>query len=355
MAMMDEIMNEIAQRRASMGGELNAADNTLFVTSLKEASFLFQQNMMPSGARFRKVLADYITEPANHVCGTQDQYHNLIMDFFRVGDFYTAIQVCEYALQTYPFNCNLMADIIKACGDSGQFEQGDLCLERAEKLSKDAWNWRLFLYAVDYLQSKLKAQPDDEELYQKASALAQEYIGRFPYDEHGYNQKAELLIMTNRREEAMEKLHEYIFGTQLDPNDRSSQLVTAQCCTTYLELLDGTGHYEERLRTARQGILYSKTEQISASIGNFLYQEALALDGKEAANGYENADKIKTALSRYQLAYDVCREYSPHHVSEIEQHYSCLRSQIPEKKDDPGPLIKRPLSVELSDLVNLEG
>lgn len=312
------------------------------VSSVMEAGDILKSAMRPGMGRVRRELVDAMTQESNHIVGTVSEYHNFIMDLFRVGDYYDALRLCDYALGVTPKNCDLLADAIRACGNCGLFDRGEEYFARALALDKAHWHWRLFLYGVSFLQSRLKAEPGDEELFRRAYDLAEEYIRYFPYDEHGYNQVAELLISDNRRDDAIEKLKTYIYELQPDKNDRRSALVTAQCCVTLLELLDDTNDYELIIQTAKKGIRNAKTEQLSASVGYFAYRWALALDAIVADENYANPVRVKETLVRYQAAYDISNDAQYSRI--IEQNYALLRS-FADPKDNVGPLLKRPLVV----------
>lgn len=335
----NEMMEKLALLSALRSSQEEDFDGDIFVSSIHDAISLLQQHMSPSGAKYRKKLVEYITDPSNRVLSECDVYHNFIMDLFRVGDYDSAIDVCDYALEKAPYNRDILGDAIKACGDSSQFDEGEVYLERAMQIPRRRWSFRLFLYSVDFLKTKLSAYPMDENLYQRALDLVEEYIENYPFDEHGYNQKAELLIMMNNREEAIKELNKYIFQVQPDNKDSASELITAQCCVTLLNLLDDSNNYKLIIQICEKGLRNTTQEQPSAAIGFFMYRKALALDAKAHSEEFQNDATIKDALKFYQAAYDLNqdRQYS----RTIEQRYSVLR---PYAKNFE-PLVKRELYI----------
>ena len=60
------------------------------------------------------------------------------------------------------------------------------------------------------------AYPADMAVAERAIALADEFVERFPYDEHGYNQRAEIDICLNRRDEAVAYLKHAILEVHPD-------------------------------------------------------------------------------------------------------------------------------------------
>lgn len=335
----DEMMKKLALLSALHGqSDTDDSDNSdFFVSSIHDATILLQQHMTPGGAHYRRRLVEFITDPENRVLSECDVYHNFIMDLFRVGDYDLAIQVCEYALEYAPYNRDILGDAIKACGDSSQFEKGDAYLERAMQIPRERWSFRLFLYSIDFLKTKLNAYPLDDDLYQRALSLADDYIRYLPFDEHGYNQKAELLILMNQREQAISELKQYIFETQPDEKDSISELITAQCCVTLLSILDDSNNYDFIIQICEKGLRNTTQEQPSAAIGFFMYRKALALDAKAHTENFRVPDTVTDALKFYQSAYDLNqdRQYS----RTIEQRYAVLRPYAKHFE----PLVKRDL------------
>lgn len=335
---MDDNMMETLSLLKTLHGDQDDATK-MYVSSIKDAIILLQQHMSPAGAQYRRKLVDYITEPSNKVLSECDVYHNFIMDLFRVGDSNLSLSVCDYALDKAPYNRDMLADAIKACGDSSQFERGEDYLARAMKIPRSKWNFRLFLYSVDFLKTKLDAFPMDTDLYQRALALASEYIQNVPFDEHGYNQKAELLVMMNQRAQAISELKRYIFDIQPDDKDSKSELITAQCCVTLLNILDDSNNYDFIIQICEKGLRNTTQEQPSASMGFFVYRKALALDAKAHTEDFKIPETVLDALRFYQSAYDL--NHDRQFGNTIEQRYAVLR---PHAKNYQ-PLVKRDLYV----------
>lgn len=348
-------MNDELKQLLLSSGEAGAYDKThdniteeLHITSIRDAETLLQRYMGPSGSRMRQKIVEYLTTAENRVTADPDRYHNFIMDLFRVGDYTSGLQVCEYVLEYAPGNMDILADALKACGDACQFDLGEAYLDRAMRMATVRWNWRMFLYAVDFLKTKLQAYPADNNLFERASSLAKEYMRCFPTDERGYNQYAELLICVNRREEAIDRLLDFVFETKPGGNFYS-KLVCPQCCVTLLELLDGTNDYEKIIAICDRGLAYSAQVQPSASIGYFVYRKALAMDAKIHDMGVFSEMDIQQVLAFYQAAYDLNQDRQ--YARTIEMRYALLRIHV--ATNHFRPLIKRRLYVEdLGDIMD---
>ena len=112
--MNEELMARLALD-SILGGNGNNESNEdeVFCTSIKEAIICFKSHMYPNGARYRRELVDFICEESNNVYGAADEFHNLIMDVFETGDYFSGIKLCQYALRTYPYNCDILAMLSK--------------------------------------------------------------------------------------------------------------------------------------------------------------------------------------------------------------------------------------------------
>lgn len=342
----EEMMRKLALLQAMKDNE----EEDVFVSSIDEADSFVILHSDLSDARVRRQLVDFVTDEENHVWGSSDEYWNLMMRFFGVRDYYSVIRLCDFALRIYPRNADLLACMIRACGACGNYALGAKWMEKAQELELRWWSYRLFLYSIDFLQEKLKNHVgDSDETLQKGLDMANDFIRHFPYDEHGYNQRAELLIIANRREEAIRDLQNSINDVQPDPSDRHSSLVTAQCCVTLLNLLDDSNDYPLIIDIANKGLLNTTQEQPSSSIGFFMYRKALALDAIAVLDNFSNPNKIREALLTYQSAYDLNqdREYA----RTIERRYAILYAHA-DAKDNIGRLVRRPLFVSEEKAAN---
>lgn len=334
----EEMMQKLAFLQA-----LKESEEEVFVSSIDEAEIFVMRHLSLSDAPLRRQLVDFVTNEENHVWGAADEHWNLMMRFFGVRDYYSVIQLCNYALKSFPRNADLLACMIRACGESGLFELGTEWMARAAKLDLRWWSPRLFHYSIDFLQEKLKNHAgNSDETLQQGLDMANDFIRHFPYDERGYNQRAELLIIANRREEAIRDLQNSINDVQPDPNDRHSNLVTAQCCVTLLNLLDDSNDYALIIDIANKGLLNTTQEQPSSSIGFFMYRKALALDAIAVLDNFSNPNKIREALLTYQSAYDLNQDRD--YARTIERRYAILYAHA-DAKDNIGRLVRRPLFV----------
>lgn len=283
------------------------ADSDLYITGIKEAEKMIDRKLSFGKTREVQQIIDYITTPSNNVTGSSDQYHNLVSSLLTFGNYPATLQICDYALQKYPYSVDILANVINASGKSGNFEKGLEYLKTAKKISKEYWNWRLFVFAIDFYQEYLHACPRDkvEEIWATAMELAADFQKTLPMDERSYNEQAELYLFKHDYDAARLTLRDAIFNTHgTDYQGNPIYLVAAQCCVTYLtDILDDSQDYEEIIKVADKGLQFTTQEQPSARIGYFVYRKALAMDAKCVSTGYIIPPDITNALRQYQCAY----------------------------------------------------
>ena len=302
----------------------------------------------PAGAQKRKKLVEYMIAPENKVIIDPKMYHNFIMDLFRCGDFYAATDVCKFVLEYTPKNMDMLADMMRACGGSLQFDLGEEYLNKAHEIPENIWSWRLFMYGVDFLITKLQAFPGDQELFSRAENLAKQYMKNFPSDEHGYNQLAEIYVCVNQQKKAVDVLDDFIFRKKTEKRE-GARLICAQCCVTLLNLLDDSNNYERIVQICERGIDYTTQEQPSANIGFFIYRKALALDAMLRSKNYKAEDVLET-MRNYQVAYDLNQDKD--YKNTIEKRYALLRVHLPPEKYEP--LVRRNLYIAVDEEAETE-
>lgn len=297
-------------------------------SSLKDAHQELKRTVLlgPDTHGRRKEIVDYITEASNEVFSECEIYHNFVMDLFRMQEYVLGERVCRFALSRAPYHRDMLADAIQACGKSSQFDLGEEYLAKAEEIPKDKWSFRLFLYSTEFLKFKYQSDPRNEDALNRGLKIAEKYMEVFPFDEHGYNQQAELLIVANRHQEAEEKLRKYIL--EPIPGHKSS-LITAQCCVTLLNLLDDSDKYDVIIEVCEKGIINTTQEQPSARMGFFLYRMALAYDASGLKDNYRE-DTLQKAMECYQSAYDLLDDND--YIKTVEQRVAILRRYVKDFK-----------------------
>ena len=332
---------EGARAESAAPDEDDEEDGDIFVSTVTEAIALLLMHKEPGGARYRRRLIRFITDPKHQVYDSPNIYHNFVMHLFKLRDYIAALEVCDFVLRFAPQSRDILGDAIRACGESCQFERGERYLARAMEIPKELWCWRLFCYSVDFLKEKMIAYPADMAVAERAIALADEFVERFPYDEHGYNLRAEIDICLNRRDEAVAYLKHAILEVHPDERDSRSSLLAAQCCMTLLDILEETNEYDFIIEICDRGLRSTAQTQPSSSIAAFMYRKALALDAKACSESFRSPDAVLEALKCYQAAYDMMSDVD--YRCTITLRYAALRVHVEESKFHP--LEERPLVV----------
>jgi len=345
--MNEDMLKRLALLSALKNGE-DASDeesNTeyeLCIMSVQEAATLIDMKGGTGSAQFSRQVAAHVTQPENHVYGNADDYHNLVARFLQFGDYYTALQICNFALKRFPYSVDLLANAIQAAGQAGLFEVGEAYINQAKKIDMKYWNWRLFLFIIVYYQSLLNSCAPDTigQVYERAVKISKDYQFYLPMDERGYNKEAELLLFANERAKAKQVLSRAIFD-KIQIDGESVNLIAAQCCVTMLDdILDDSEEYDLIIKVARKGIKNTAQEQPSSRIGYFVYRSALAKDALVVKEEYQNRAKIEEALTEYQCAYDLNQSMS--YAKTISERYAILCQNAKSPIVDM-PLKKRPL------------
>lgn len=320
--------------------EENRKNDSLFIASVREAEA--RVDAMPIGVNLAKV-ADYVVNPDNHVVGLPSEFHNFIASYLKVGDYYHALDIGKYALSLFPYNVDLLADTIRAAAGASQYDTGNDLIQRAEKINKQLWNWRLFLYIADFYSTQLSTcLPEEfESIYGKGLSITEEYLKYLPWDDHAYNKQAEYYLIKNERHKARAILEKAIYD-DIDGSDGTRQhIVAPQCCLTMIDkILSETIEYDRIVEVAEKGIQYTAQEQPSARMGYFKFRSAMAMDAMITRDHYKNKQTIQEALREYQCAFDLNGDLP--YSETIQERYAAL-SQNSQNPVTDMPLIKRPL------------
>ena len=308
--------------------------------SIKEAESCVDgpEGRMGGGEYFRKA-ARSVLDPGNDVFGTATEFFNYMNSYLCAGDYYTALKLSRRALELYPYNVDLISAALQAANGCAQFDTCAELLERARRIPQAIWNWRLFIFTIEYYQAYLYSCDPAliEGVLDDALAVARDYQRCLPRDERGYDKEAELLLYANRVEEAQAVLERAIFGKVTLADGTTASLVAPQCCVTMLDdVLGDSTDYELIARVAQRGVRNTAQAQPSANIGYFMYREALALDAlvcdaADERDGFRNGERVRNALVAYRCAYGMLEGRSAFRTT-IERRYSvlCHKGGVPD-------------------------
>lgn len=321
----------------------------LSILSIDDARRLLARRGGFGKAKFTRKIAEVIIDSDNYISseGCADVI-NLVSDFSKLGDQYSALKICDYFLTMFPYNADLLSYGVLCAAHSGQFDKGQTYIDALNEMKNENWTWRAFLYtAIYYKERATVGSPSEiDSLREKGIEICHSYQEILPFDERGFNQEAEILLDSNKITEAIDILKKIIFGSVII-NGENVKIKAPQCCITLLSIIKDTTDYDLIIKTAMKGILYTTQDQPSSNIGYFTYLMALAKDAIVTENEYNNKAEIENVLSYYQCAYDLNRDRS--YAKTIEVRYAIL-SQNPKNPITGKPLLKRDLVCDMDNL-----
>lgn len=235
----------------------------------------------------------------DRVLGSENDYHNLSVEFNRQNCTPFAAAVATIGCEFYPMSTDLLADVIRYSQLIGDAESCQHGLELLDRIDRKYWNWRTFTFVIDFLKDSLSSASSMEQFetnLTKAKQYIEDFKNYIPYDERSFVSEAELYGKQNKYTEMIQILEEGIKTVGVAP----------QCCmnlaNAYLEL----GEYEKVYQYAQKGIIAATQEQPTISVGYLYYLSALAMDAirikaKQEGKSIDPND-IQNILISYQIA-----------------------------------------------------
>jgi tetratricopeptide (TPR) repeat protein len=329
--------SEQLQGQAADAAVVASAGEDLYFASVVEAKRLLEGlDLRPGSGVYYRAVALYVLDPANQVSGDPVDYFNLLCSYAAFGDYHMMYLLALKALELYPYDADILSRAIRAAVNCSAFDNCAGLLEQAARIPKNAWTDRLFVEVAYYYETLLKVcdQARRGEVLDAALELTHTYQRYFPADERAYDREAVILLADGRVDEAQRVLERAVFGMVELPNGEQASLVAPQCCITLLDrVLGGSTDYKLIARVARRGVRNTTQEQPGASIGYFVYREALALDAivcdaDDDREGFRNVERVREALVTYRCAYRLLKGRA--YCSTIRDRYTllCLKSGI---------------------------
>lgn len=126
---------EGARAESAAPDEDDEEDGDIFVSTVTEAIALLLMHKEPGGARYRRRLIRFITDPKHQVYDSPNIYHNFVMHLFKLRDYIAALEVCDFVLRFAPQSRDILGDAIRACGES-------CSLKGVSGISRGPWRFR---------------------------------------------------------------------------------------------------------------------------------------------------------------------------------------------------------------------
>lgn len=269
--------------------------------------------------------ADAEKESGRTIFGSADEYHNLSSEFARNALYNGAASVAANGAKLYKYNVDLLSDVIRFASKSQEWSVCASAFERLESIPRSRWNWRAYTFVIDYLQDRVEIADPSECIH--LERMMQKYISSYKklHDERAWVAEAELYLSKGQKEKAIAVLKDCVEKIRVVP----------QACAKLSDILLEEGNYNEVIEYVSIGIRSTAQEQPSANIGYLVYVSALAKDAMihedemksngEAGRGYRDMERVKDALSDYDLAANLTR--SMPFILNIDQRVKILRAK----------------------------
>lgn len=220
-----------------------------------------------------------------------DDYHNKAVDYARRNKCREAAEICQQGLRKFPFNVDLMADMIKYSSKAGDMQTAnDYYTALKTKVPFRCWNWRAFTFSFDYL---LKADPVANE--DECRTIISQYKKFLPYEEKACVAESELESALGRPDVSMDVLKEAI----------RTHTNASQCALRLADMQMDCGLFEDVLATTNYGIAASAEVQPSINVPYLYYIRTLAKDHLLHKKVYEGkpvtVDEVNALSEEYKL------------------------------------------------------
>lgn len=115
-----------------------------------------------------------VTEETIEIDGNTDDYHNLATLYAKnnFNDF--ACGILDRGLKAYSDSTDLLADYLQYGMSCRRFEECSLYYKRLAAITKDRWNWRAYVFSIDYMLTSLQ-QKHGEFIFDEVYSVAKEF------------------------------------------------------------------------------------------------------------------------------------------------------------------------------------
>lgn len=295
--LVNQFNNEYAWLKSSSGvidpdsiAVQSVADAHLMVESLfRKTDITKEERAKQVRVVVKKVLSEELT-------GDTADYHNLSAELARNELKDLAIKICDSGLQKFPYDEDLIADVIQFATAIGEKLAGIRIkdyVERLREIDQKSWSWRCFEFLADFYISVKD--------YKKAEQTCEDYIKFLPRDERGYAQLAEI--------------YDHMY-TGVDAEDKKISILKKavemgfacpRCANSLATLYADRGELEKAIYYSGIAILSLAQDQPSVNYAYVIYRRALYEDRlflKKRLEGITDDKLLKSALADYKEVID---------------------------------------------------
>lgn len=212
-----------------------------------------------------------------------DDYHNSGRIRAAFGAFQQALEVCQEGLEHWPGNADLLADVVRYAGMTGQIHVADEHVRRLRAIPCQEWPENAFESVIEYLLTNPKANAV------LCRTLVDAFITYHPHNEMAYLEKAALEESLGNDQRAMEVLQETL---ERIPNAQ-------QCARQLADMQMERGLYADVIKTCDDGQATSGSPRPSDDMLHLLLLRTLARDELLHQAGKVGADEIDAVDQAY--------------------------------------------------------
>ncbi|GEM_PF-3946298 len=266
---------------------------------------------------------DIDCDPPDEGFKDADDYHNEAVNAMHRDDPEYAVRITVKGLNRFPDNADLLADRIAFLMDLGDKTGAAAAYEELKiKLPGKKWNWRAYLFSIEFMTNTDAAGFETE-----CRDLIARFKANIPYDERA-------------------DYAECLFERELGNEDRSLEVLenavrtrpnAAQCafelCNRYLT----RGMYNEALEAADYALAASCAKHEPFNTGYLLFMRTLARDYNIHMKAYKcetvTAEEIESVKSDYMLIAESFKDDVKGNMSVILTRTKLLRALRPMAKE----------------------
>ena len=216
-----------------------------------------------------------------------DDFHNKAVSFSQLSKYKQAAALCEKGLTRFPYNLDLLADVIKYFSMDGNEEKAaEYYAILQDRIPMHRWNWRAFTFSVDYLLSG-----DVEKNQQEARRVVEAYKKVLPYEERAYMAESELEEALGNHDRSMEVLRNAI----------SRLRNAAQSALRLADMEMKRGEYEKVLETTSYVQAASASPQPTINMPYIMLLNVMAEDAILWGREVVHERDVKALEKKYEL------------------------------------------------------
>jgi len=255
-----------------------------------------------------------VMDVAATLAGTANEFHNACVELAQENCYDFAITLLEIAVQRYPKNTDVCADVIQygmkthSLDDLKKYYDGDETFTGLKNIPKRLWTWRAFSFSLDYLVECLKEEDELSDHYKTIQTEIESLIVEYKKSaesfsdqseqERAYMAACEYKQAIGKSEEAYKELREAV---EKLPNR------CPQCALTLADYYFEQAQFESTVKYAQLAIDSVGTQE-AISVGYAYYILAISLQRIEnSKGGTTTTERAKPIFKAYHKAYEYLR------------------------------------------------